>query len=242
MVAKTDASTDSALESKITCVKYTLFCFNVTTWIMGGALFGLSLWLRVEPGLQDWFDKLTLQDVYKGLYILIAVSIAVMIVSFVGCCSVLMEQTLPLLAFIALQAVSFVLSLAGSAVFLDLSTYNSSLQPLIRRSVGNLIANSQYEAQSAVLRMIQENIGCCGADGAQDYVVMRKPLPTECRDTVTGNAFYYGCVDEITWFLEDRSSWVAGIAMTLCMINVINAVLTIIFLQALRKEEEEVKQ
>nr|CAD7458070.1 unnamed protein product [Timema tahoe] len=64
--------------------------------IMGAALFGLSLWLKFEPGLQDWFDKLSLQAVYTGVYILIVVSALVMIVSFVGCCGALMEQTLPL--------------------------------------------------------------------------------------------------------------------------------------------------
>lgn len=49
---------------------------------------------------------------------------------------------------------------------------------------------------------------------------MRKPLPAECRDTVTGNAYYYGCVEELTWYLEEKSGWLAGIAMAACMIHV----------------------
>ena len=63
-------------------------------------------------------------------------------------------------------------------------------------------------------------IGCCGADGSNDYIIMRQPLPSTCRDTVTGNAFFHGCVDELTWLLEDKSSWVAGLAMTLAFISV----------------------
>ena len=63
-------------------------------------------------------------------------------------------------------------------------------------------------------------IGCCGADGAMDYVHLLKPLPTECRDTVTGNAFFHGCVDELTWFLEERAGWIAGLALAACLINV----------------------
>lgn len=62
--------------------------------------------------------------------------------------------------------------------------------------------------------------GCCGADGPNDYMNLRKPLPSECRDTVTGNAFYYGCVEELTWYLEEKSGWLAGIAMAACMIHV----------------------
>lgn len=49
---------------------------------------------------------------------------------------------------------------------------------------------------------------------------MRQPLPSTCRDTVTGNAFFHGCVDELTWLLEDKSGWVAGLAMTLALIKV----------------------
>lgn len=63
-------------------------------------------------------------------------------------------------------------------------------------------------------------IGCCGADGSNDYITMRQPLPSTCRDTVTGNAFFHGCVDELTWLLEDKSGWVAGLAMTLAFIHV----------------------
>lgn len=63
-------------------------------------------------------------------------------------------------------------------------------------------------------------IGCCGADGSNDYITMRQPLPFTCRDTVTGNAFFHGCVDELTWLLEDKSGWIAGLAMTLSFIQV----------------------
>ncbi|KAK7598349.1 hypothetical protein V9T40_006584 [Parthenolecanium corni] len=58
-------------------------------------------------------------------------------------------------------------------------------------------------------------VGCCGASGPNDYLVLKKPLPNECRDTVTGNAYFHGCSDEIVWFLEDKSSWLTGIAFTL---------------------------
>lgn len=63
-------------------------------------------------------------------------------------------------------------------------------------------------------------IGCCGADGAIDFINMNKPLPSECRDSVTGNAYFHGCVDELTWYLEGRTGWLAGIVLASCMISV----------------------
>lgn len=109
-------------------------------------------------------------------------------------------------------------------------------------------------------------VGCCGADGPNDYIILRQPLPIECRDTVTGHAFSNGCVDEMTWYLEDKSIWAAALAMSLAMIHVnmslslkinshrfklfsffllsnnflqvVNAVLAIVLMQALRREEK----
>lgn len=63
-------------------------------------------------------------------------------------------------------------------------------------------------------------IGCCGADGPNDYLALRHALPTECRDTVTGNAFFYGCAEEVTWFLEYKSRWTTNIAIAIAALEV----------------------
>lgn len=67
-----------------------------------------------------------------------------------------------------------------------------------------------------------QQIGCCGADGPMDYHNLLKPLPAECRDTVTGNAFFHGCVDQLTWYLEDRSYWIVVLTLMLCALHVRN--------------------
>ncbi len=36
------------------------------------------------------------------------------------------------------------------------------------------------------LRIIQENLHCCGATGWLDYVEINKVVPHECRDQTTG--------------------------------------------------------
>ncbi|XP_046431664.1 tetraspanin-2A [Neodiprion virginianus] len=238
-MAGTGRGTGAAqLEQKIGCIKYLIFCFNAVSWIFGASLFGLSLWMRLEPGFEEWVGFLGMWQFYIGIYILIAASVIVMIISFVGCGAALMELVVGLYAYIGLQILSFVCGLAGAAVLLDYSTYDSSIQPIISTAMTNLISNSQYEGAAVILRMVQENIGCCGANGPMDYLTMLKPLPTECRDTVTGNAFFHGCVDELTWFLEARSGWIAGLALSLCMLHVVLAVLALILIQAIKKEEE----
>lgn len=237
MVAK---SSVPLLEKQIGCIKFTIFCLNAIIWILGCAMFGLSIWMRFEPMFEEWVEFLDMYEFYIGIYILIATSVFVMAVAFIGCGAALMENILALYIHVGLQFFSFVCGLAGAAIILDYSTYDSKIQPIIQRSMYNLISNSQHETASYILRVIQETVGCCGADGPRDYTRLRKPLPTECRDTVTGNAFHHGCVEELSWFLEARSGWLAGLAMALCMLHVIIAVLTLTLIRAIKKEEESI--
>lgn len=65
--------------------------------MIGAAIFALCLWLRFEPGLEEWIDKLELHTFYIGIYILVLAGVVMMIVSFIGCLSALQESQFALL-------------------------------------------------------------------------------------------------------------------------------------------------
>nr|XP_012143537.1 PREDICTED: 23 kDa integral membrane protein isoform X2 [Megachile rotundata] len=208
--------------------------------LLGCAMFGLCMWLRLDPGFQEWVDFLDMYEFYIGIYILLAASLFVVIVTFIGCGVALMEHILGLYVYVGLQLLSYVLGLVGTAILLDYSTYDSKIQPLIRRSMTSLISRSQDDRATYILQLIQESIGCCGADGPMDYLTLRRPLPTECRNSVTGNAYFHGCVEEISWFLEGRSGWVAGLALALCVLHIVIAALSLTLVRAIQKEEQHI--
>ncbi|XP_017470873.1 PREDICTED: CD9 antigen [Rhagoletis zephyria] len=232
---------ENTLEKQIGCVKYTLFCFNIVAWMFATALFALSVWLRAEQGFNNWLTILQAQMFYIGVYILIGSSIIMMAVSFLGCLSALMENELALLVFMGTQIFGFLAGVAGSAVLLDFSTMHSSLQPLLRNSLTQYVSTSEYAQSRYILNMIQSNIGCCGATGPWDYWNLHQPLPNSCRDTVSGNCFFNGCVDELTWFFEGKTSWIVAVALALSLLNVISAVLSLVLVQAVKKEEDEAR-
>ncbi|XP_018569100.1 tetraspanin-2A [Anoplophora glabripennis] len=227
------------LENQIAVIKYVMLFLNAIEWMIGASVFGLCLWLKFEPGIEEWLIKLEATQFYIGVYILILASIVIMVVSFVGCISALQESSLALLIYIGTQILCFILALAGTTVLLDNSARDSRFQPRIKESMRRLIMNSHHVESQQTLAIIQESIACCGADGPRDYLTLQQPLPSECRDTVTGNPFFHGCVDELTWFFEKKCAWVAGLAMTVCLFHVINIVLATILMQALKKEEEQ---
>ncbi|XP_059061980.1 tetraspanin-2A [Achroia grisella] len=231
-------TTTTKLDSQIYCIRYTLMCFNVVLWLFGVSIFALCLWICFEPGFNEWMRTLELQKYFIGIYIILIGSLIIMTVSFVGCVAALAENSKILFAYIGTQIAAFVFGLVGSCVVLDFSTYDSSIQPIIKDVFLRLIHNPQHEGSKLILRMVQEGIGCCGADGAMDYINYNKPLPSECRDSVTGNAYFHGCVDEMTWYLEGKTGWLAGIVLASCLICVINAVISLILIQAVKKEKE----
>lgn len=53
----------------------------------------MTVWIRAEPSFEEWVQILNIYAYYIGIYILIAASVIVLIVSFLGCCSALMEHT-----------------------------------------------------------------------------------------------------------------------------------------------------
>jgi len=226
------------LGESIETTKYVLLFHNVLHFIVGGAMFAISMWLKTDSGLSEWISWLEAEDFYIGIYILIVASMVTILSSFLGCAVSYLENNLFSFIFIGSQIFCFLTGSVGSAVLLEYSTMHSSIQPLIRESIRKMIINPHHVESRTILAAIQENIGCCGADGAQDYTSLRQPIPEQCRDTITGNAYFYGCVEELTWFFESKTEWLAGLTMAAGLMQVINVVITVILLQAIKRESK----
>nr|WJM99326.1 tsp-2a [Henosepilachna vigintioctopunctata] len=225
-------------ENHMNIIKYSLLFTNAFEVILGICILIICFWLRYEAGVYEWLDKLNALSFYAGVYILIVAGLLVVGVAVFGCVTAMAENQFFLLLYIAIQVLAFLLGLIGSTVLLGNSARDSSFQPMVRESMRNLIMQAHFEPARQSLQLIQENIGCCGADGAKDYLNLNHPLPNECRDTVTGNPFFHGCVDELTWFFEAKCNWAAGIVLAICLLHVVNVVLSVIFIQGMKKEQK----
>merc|ERR1719414_2461195 len=63
---------------------------------------------------------------------------------------------------------------------------------------------------SRILKQIQEYVGCCGADGSDDFINAKKEVPYECRDRTNGCEYGYGCQQGLAWWLEPWSGFLAA--------------------------------
>ncbi|XP_073998841.1 tetraspanin-2A-like [Rhodnius prolixus] len=226
-------------QDAIPIINHILLCFNVISWVVAFIVIGLCLWLRFDPDVSNWVDILEIRSFYIGLYILIVSSILISASGFLSCAATLTANQFLLIINIVSQFLIFIFGLAGAAVLMDNSTYKSAIHPVIKIVMLRLINLAPENDDATVaLATVQENMGCCGGSGVDDFINLRRAIPAQCRDTVTGNAFYYGCADEITWLLEQRSSWITGLAILLCAKKIVNIVLSTILIQLHQKEEE----
>uniref|UniRef100_A0A182WCW4 Uncharacterized protein n=1 Tax=Anopheles minimus TaxID=112268 RepID=A0A182WCW4_9DIPT len=74
--------------------------------IVGAGLFAFTIFIRAEPGFDEWIAILNVYEYYIGVYILIGAGALVMIFSFLGCCSALMEHSSALYLLTILLIVS----------------------------------------------------------------------------------------------------------------------------------------
>lgn len=234
---RTLADAATILEKHINIVKYTMFCIDAIVWIMGLFLLGLSIAVRMDSVLEEWLDILDIRVYYIGVYVLIFIALLIIVVPIFSCIAVYQEIMQLLLINAIANAVCFLILLIGSVIVLETCSVNSGVQETIRESMRNLIVNSYDIRISNQLNRIQEDIGCCGIDGPNDYLSLRKPLPNECRDSVTGNPYFHGCGDEVIWMLQDKAYWITGIAIVSGGLHMLITVLSYTLVQSLQKEE-----
>lgn len=70
----------------------------------------------------------------------------------------ILTYNLQFLQFIGSQVLGFVIAVAGAAILLDFSTVNSTVQPMIGKTLTRLIMRSEFEPARSTLNMIQENV------------------------------------------------------------------------------------
>lgn len=63
-----------------------------------------------------------------------------------------------LFQFVGTQVFSFIIGIVGSALLLNYSTMDSSIQPILKYSLTRLIMTSNYRPSQRALALIQENV------------------------------------------------------------------------------------
>jgi hypothetical protein len=219
------------------CLTFTVIILNVICGVLGALIFALAMWMRLEPEVKDWVKELGATQYWTGLYILMAAGCLIMIISFLGCCGALTANSCLLGSSALLVFAALILELAGAIYILVNGTETSSLTPFLENTFNRLMIDSNYnERANRILQVVQEKIGCCGANNYQDYTRNRLPVSDYCRDHVSGNIYQEGCVQQLSIFIEKRAGWIAGIALFVGLLQIVLVCTSLCFWRNMREK------
>jgi len=225
------------------CVMFSVVVLNVLCGLLGALLFALSIWMRVENEVREWVYELGMYQYWNGLYILMAASLIIIFLSFCGCCGALVSNVCLLGTSAILTVVAIILELAGGIYIVVNGTERSSLTPWLESRFTRLLTDSIHnDKANSILRIIHENVGCCGSISYQDYDRSGMPVPDYCRDKITGNVYQDGCVNRFSIFVEKRAGWIAGIAIFIGFLQLILAGFTFCHWRNIRNEDDSTKR
>jgi len=222
--------------------KYFLFVFNVLSLITAVAVCTLGVWIRCDWDFKHIIHQLEMYQFWTGAYVLIAASVIVMVLSAFGCCGAITENPALLGLYAVSLVICFILEMAGLTYILQQGTLWSNITWWLKDKFYSMIYLSDTDAKIArILRIIQEDIGCCGSYSSLDYINVNKPVPMECRDPNTGNEYLDGCYITFSRYLETRSGWIAGFALLLACLQVLGFIASLMMRRTIRQMDADGK-
>ncbi|CAH1256922.1 CD81 [Branchiostoma lanceolatum] len=158
-----------AVEGCMRCLKYLMFIFNFLFWLLGCAILGVAIWLRVDQRTTQYVDTgENLSSYYIGTYVLMAVGGIMMLVGFLGCCGAIYESQCMLCTFFIFLLLIFAAEIGGGIwAFLhqdDLTEFiKSDFEDIVKSKYGvDQHASKSWDG-------VQESLMCCGAADKSDW-------------------------------------------------------------------------
>jgi len=204
------------LEKSINAYKWTMMIFNVFSTILGIVTFSVCIWVRFDLDFWEWVVEIDWYTYWYCTYFLMITTILIVINSLIGAYGIIYERPGLILFNSISMSVLFFFELIGGVIIIVYGVEESTVlvAELNERFMRLVYLWDVDPRASRILRQIMEYIGCCGADGSDDFINAMKPVPYECRDLITGNEYGFGCQQQLAWWLE---SWSAFFAATMAL-------------------------
>jgi len=169
------------------CLQITFGIINFLLWLGGAGLFGLSVWLLVNP--ESFFDfaedtnnlingdnatlpeELTVftDKIANGLYLSMAAGIILLLVGFLGCCGAARKSRCMLNSYAIIMILAILFEIAVAVViFVYSGDVNTILTDILKKYHPD---SDQPEAQTLreFVDNLQESQKCCGWTDKNDF-------------------------------------------------------------------------
>ncbi|CAL1532430.1 unnamed protein product [Lymnaea stagnalis] len=219
-----------ALGSCYTCIKYLMFAFNFIFWLLGCAILGVGIWLRVDENTVEFMKESTLVEIFHTLaYVLIAIGFFIMVIGFLGCCGAIRESQCMLATFFLFLFIIFA-TLLGFGIWAAVAkeSFKEKTETWLKEAVENYDKN---EAQKALMDGVQNYFQCCGyKNGIADYGLSGVTESSTCK----ADNIMKPCSSALYSWVESKLIIIAGVAIGIAVVLILGMVFSMVLCCAIR--------
>jgi len=226
------------LNCGLTCLKYTLFLVNLVGWLVGIAVFGISIWILADEDLSDYAEAMEFDNYFIGCYLLLAAGLLIIIVGFLGCCGAVTENVKMLTVYFLCLVIIFLLEVGAAIYILVVGVSAATVDEEVEKNLYKMLYNYNNDDITWVMDSLQENLECCGVMTSHDYEDINLPTPDSCRDPVTGNQFSDNCYNAFLEYISSKSGLISGLAITVACLHIAAMVMSMCLCVGLKREDK----
>ncbi|KAL8623160.1 hypothetical protein ACOMHN_063262 [Nucella lapillus] len=218
-----------ALGGCYSCIKYLMFAFNFIFWLLGCAILGVGIWLRVDPVVEKYVNQAEeINSLHIAAYVFMFIGVIIMLIGFLGCCGAVRESPWMLGVFFFLLFIIF-------AILLGMGIWSVVQKDVLREEVGNMLergVKNYYtdSASKAYIDTMHNVFECCGArEGSKDFK-QHQQVPDSCSFETRDSP----CEEKFFSFLTAHFIIAAGVAIAVAFIMILGMIFSITLCCAIR--------
>merc|ERR1711915_292411 len=218
-----------SIYARVQKLQYTLFIINVGMLIIALANFSICIWIRFDLDFWEWIEEIGWYTYWNCTYVVMIAMLFHAANSLLSAFGTWMENRALILTSMVLRVFIWILTVVGAVL---ICLYGVEESKLLINELNEIFLNLIYKWDSderarRVMTMIQEYVGCCGAENNRyDYINAHKMVPKSCKHPVTGNSYRYECPQMVAWWLEPWTGTLAGVSLGFCILDILIMVIS----------------
>lgn len=243
----------SDLEGCNSVIKYLVFIFNFLFFVIGCALLGLGIYLKVgDNKFIDVTEELSSISKYATLgNLMIAIGVIILVVAFFGCCGAIKESSCLLTLFFSFLLLIFILELAaGIFGFVQRSEIEKQMKEDFLDAIRNKYDGKVDTPVTKTIDEFQKKFKCCGYTTFGDwknstYYNNKETIPKSCcidqndstcpTSRTPAQFNQNGCFDEVVEWFEKHIYTAAACGIAFAMIQILGLIFSMCLIRALKK-------
>ncbi|KAJ2950392.1 hypothetical protein O0L34_g8636 [Tuta absoluta] len=213
-----------AMDSCGRCMKFSLICINIVTFIGGGIVLAVGAWIW---STRSFSSTLLSNNMFvASMAVVVAMGAAIMLLSLLGCCGAAKEVKCMLLTYYILVFIIFVVMLVGGILqFVFREKVLTSLDREMYAAVPYYGVKHEY---TKAWDDTQTYLQCCGVRSYKDWndnvpescckeVYHGQRL--DCRSSPNPTTMYTeGCLNKTVDFLREDAIYIGVVAVIVALI------------------------